>query len=328
MKNFVAYGLSFIILFGIGFYLSDSDESDTIIKRTRLLMGTLVEIQIKGLDEYSADGFIEKAFDEMKRIDNMFSTHSSESAIRKINDGNDLLYVPHPEIFFVMNYCDSLYKISKGSFDISLGTLLNTWNFESANPVIPTKSDLERAITFSGWNNIEIRPNGSIKKKKDVRLNFGAIAKGYAVDKAVELLERNGVKEALVNAGGEIRELGNDWVVGIQHPRNKNSLLGTLKLSGMSVATSGDYEQYFEKDGVRYHHLLDPKKGYPATKCRSVTVISKSDMEADGLATAVFIMGPEEGIKLIEELSNNEAMIVDADGRIHKSSGFNKYLLR
>ena len=129
-------------------------------------------------------------------------------------------------------------------------------------------------------------------------LNFGAIAKGYAVDKAIDVLKTLGIKEALVNAGGEISVIGNDWIVGIQHPREINSIIKKIKLDGFTVATSGDYEQYFEVDGNRYHHILDPKTGYPSKGLRSVTIINKLNAIADALATAVFVMGKENGIKI------------------------------
>ncbi len=290
-------------------------------------MGTLVEIQVKGMNETEADKIITKAFDEIKRIDDLFSSHSDVGTITKINNSNETLFAPHPEIFEVMLYCDSLNKISNGAFDVSLGTLIDEWKFGSSDPVLPSEKNILIAKSLSGWKNIRFNSNASFTKANGVQLNFGAVAKGYAVDKAIELLKRNGINTALVNAGGEIRELGRDWVVGIQHPRSSTNLLGTLKLNGMAVATSGDYEQYFEKDGKRYHHILDPKTGYPSDKCRSVTVIAQTDMEADALATAVFVLGKDEGMKLIETLENTEVMIVDSLGKIFYSTGFEKYLV-
>ena len=165
-------------------------------------------------------------------------------------------------------------------------------------------------------------------KQKKVGLNFGAIAKGYAVDRAIDVLKTLGIKEALVNAGGEISVIGNDWIVGIQHPREINSIIKKIKLDGFTVATSGDYEQYFEVDGNRYHHILDPKTGYPSKGLQSVTIINKSNAIADALATAVFVMGKENGIKLIESLDDTEAMIIDDEGKIFYSSGFEKFLVK
>ncbi|QQS36191.1 MAG: FAD:protein FMN transferase [Ignavibacteriales bacterium] len=327
MKRIILYSSLFIVLFAIGFFFAKNNNENLLTKRTQLLMGTLVEIQVKGLNETEADKIITKAFDEIKRIDDLFSSHSDVGAITKINNSGETLFAPHPEIFEVMLYCDSLNKISKGAFDVSLGTLINEWDFGSSDHVLPSEKNISAAKSISGWKNIQINSNASFTKTKGVQLNFGAIAKGYAVDKAIELLKRNGISTALVNAGGEIRELGSDWVVGIQHPRSSTNLLGTLKLNGMAVATSGDYEQYFEINGKRYHHILDPTNGYPSEKCRSVTVIAQTDMEADALATAVFVLGKDEGLNLIERLENTEVMIVDSIGKIFYSTGFEKYLV-
>ena len=174
---------------------------------------------------------------------------------------------------------------------------------------------IDSALSLSGWKKIKLLDENKIIKKKKVGLNFGAIAKGYAVDRAIDVLKTLGIKEALVNAGGEISVIGNDWIVGIQHPREINSIIKKIKLDGFTVATSGDYEQYFEVDGNRYHHILDPKTGYPSTGLQSVTIINKSNAFADALATAVFVMGKENGIKLIESLDDTEAMIIDDRGQ-------------
>lgn len=291
-------------------------------------MGTMVEIRVKGMNEADADKIITKAFDEIKRIDNLFSSYSTDGPVTKINESNETLFAPHPEIFEVILYCDSLNKISNGAFDVSIGTIINEWDFGSSNPVLPEEKKLLSAKSFSGWKNIRVKSNGSFTKTNGVQLNFGAVAKGYAVDKAIEVLKRNGANTALVNAGGEIRESGSNWVVGIQHPRSSVNLLGTLKLNGMAVATSGDYEQFFEKDGKRYHHILNPVSGYPSDKCRSVTVIAETDMEADALATAVFVLGKDKGLKLIDVLENTEVMLVDNVGQIFYSTGFEKYLVQ
>ena len=169
--------------------------------------------------------------------------------------------------------------------------------------------------------------DNKIIKKENVGLNFGAIAKGYAVDKAIDVLKKHEIKEALVNAGGEISVIGNDWIVGVQHPRENNSIIKKIKLAGFTVATSGDYEQYFTVAGNRYHHILDPKSGYPSKGLQSATIINKSNSIADALATSVFVMGKENGLKLIETLDGTEAMLIDSEGKIFYSSGFENFLI-
>ncbi len=157
---------------------------------------------------------------------------------------------------------------------------------------------------------------------------MGAIAKGYAVDKAMEVLLKKGISDGLINAGGEIKVIGEQWIVGIQHPREINFLAAKIKLdNNTAVATSGDYEQFFEKDGRRYHHILNPKTGYPADELQSVSLIAQDVTIADGLATAVFVLGTTKGLRLIESLPETEAMIIDSSGFMSYSSGFKKFLV-
>jgi thiamine biosynthesis lipoprotein len=327
LKKVIGYTVLVIVFFLIGFFIAkNSNDEIKTTKRTQILLGTVVEIQVRDADEQKAENAIIKAFAEVKRIDDLFTTYNEESPVWKLNNTIDSIISVDPEIYNLIVLCDSITKLSGGCFDVSLDNLTKAWGFYTDDPQLPDKWEVESALKLSGWNNIELITNKKISKHRNVGLNFGAIAKGYAVDKAIEVLIKFGVKKALVNAGGEISVIGNDWVVGIQHPRETNSIIKKLKLENITVATSGDYEQYFEVDGVRYHHILDPKTGYPSTGLQSVTIINKSNTIADALATGVFVMGKEEGMKLLESLDNAEAMIIDSNGNIFYSSGFEKYL--
>ena len=205
---------------------------------------------------------------------------------------------------------------------------MNSGDLAAEQQSVPSKEKLTENLAASGWKNVQLKNDNSILVLQNTKLDFGAVAKGYAVDKAVQMLEHSKVSAALVNAGGEVKGFGNDWIVGIQHPRNKSEILGKIKLNGMSVATSGDYEQFFEMNGKRYHHILNPKTGIPADGCQSVTVISKENKVADALATAMFVLGPEKGMELINKFEDIEAMIIDSNGRTFYSKDFNKFLLR
>jgi len=242
-----------------------------------------------------------------------------------IRDSNDTLFNLSEDAERVLRYCDSLWKITGGTFDVSLFELMKAWGF-TGEPSFPGNEKIQTALGKSGWSKVSFG-NGIIRKG-NLKFDFGAVAKGYAVDKAVEILKKNGIKEALVDAGGEIKSTDGNWKIGIQDPVNPGNIILVLKLDGMSVATSGDYEQYFEHEGKRYHHILDPATGYPGNKCKSVTVISKENYWADGLATGIFIMGASEGISLVKELRNTEAMIIDSSGKKWMSSGFEKFIVR
>lgn len=327
MKNAILYSALGLVLFLIGFFIARSggDEVKTI-KRTQILLGTVVEIQVRDADENKAEDAITKAFAEAKRIDDLFTTYNEESPVGKLNTSADSVISVDPEIYNLIVLCDSVNKLSNGSFDVSLDNLTKAWGFYTDNPKLPTQSAIDSALQNSGWNNLRLLGDNTIIRTKNAGLNFGAIAKGYAVDRAINVLKKLDFKEALVNAGGEISVIGNEWIVGIQHPREINAIIKKINLKEYTVATSGDYEQYFEIDGKRYHHILDPKTGYPAKGLQSVTVINKSNTFADALATAVFVMGKENGMKLIESLSDTEAMIIVDSGKIFYSSGFEKFL--
>jgi thiamine biosynthesis lipoprotein len=324
----LGWAIGFIVLFLIGFFIArNSSNEQKIFKRTQIFLGTIVEIQVSDEDEQVAEKAISQAFAEVKRIDDLFTTYKEESPVWKINNNRDTLIKVDDEIYNLLVLCDSVTRLSEGCFDVSLDNLTKAWGFYTDNPLLPTKAAIDSALNSSGWNNIQLKENQTIIRRKNVGLNFGAIAKGYAVDKAIDVLKKSGIKKALVNAGGEIKVIGNDWKVGIQHPRDERGIVAVVKLNDMTVATSGDYEQYFEQDGIRYHHIIDPKTGYPARGLQSVTVINESNTFADALATAVFVMGKEKGMRLIENLNNIEAMIIDEEGKIFYSSGFEKFLV-
>ena len=154
-------------------------------------------------------------------------------------------------------------------------------------------------------------------KRKGMAINLGGVAKGYALDRAIKVLKERKVKEALINAGGDIKIMGKrDWKIGLQHPRKEDEVLAVIKLKDQAIATSGDYQRYFIKKGKRYHHIINPETGYPANKCMSVTIIGPNAIQTDILATGVFILGPEKGMELIEILENVEGIIVDVQGKI------------
>jgi thiamine biosynthesis lipoprotein len=187
--------------------------------------------------------------------------------------------------------------------------------------------DVKETLRSVDYRTIHVNEEAStvMLGKVGMRIDLGGIAKGYAVDRAFEILISKGYRNVIVNAGGDIRAGGKKargpWVIGIQDPRDRSRLLTTFDAVEISIATSGDYERYFVEDGVRYHHLLNPFTGLPARQCRSVTILTEDTLSADGLATAVFVMGPTRGLRLIEAIEGIEGLIVSADGRIIQSNG-------
>lgn len=332
MKDVLKYiGTTVIIIFFVvvGYEVATHKGNKSgIIKKQQILLGTIVEIQVRNAEEEKTNAAMTEAFSEIKRIDSLFSTYIMNSRVWKINQTRDTLVTVLPEIYNLIQRCDSVNKVTAGNFDISVEALVKTWGFDTDHPCLPVKSKIDSSLKFIGWKNITLIGDGQILKRNSVKLNFGAVIPGYAADRALEVLKKNGIHEALVNAGGEIRGIGSGWSIGIQNPRRALEIISKIDLSGMAVATSGDYEQYFEKDGKRYHHIFNPFTGYPANGCMSVTVIAKDGFWADALSTGVFVLGPDKGMKLIEELKDTEGMIIDSSGKVKISSGFNKYVRR
>jgi len=321
MRNKFIYILLLIFLFGC------SSQQDRI-KRTTISMGTTIEIQVIHNNNQVANEAINSAFEEVERINRKYSTYIDSNYIWVINNSGVSELKVDDETFYLLQKCNEFYEATNGGFDAAIGTYIDILGFETDNPDEPTITEIQSALEKVGWKHIELLENNLIRKIKPVKINFGAIAKGYAVDRMAEILRNNGIKKFLINAGGELIGEGNDWTIGIQHPRKKNELLGKVILNNISVATSGDYEQFFEKKNKRFHHIINPKTGLPSLETQAVTIISEKNVDADALATGVFVIGPVEGLKIIESLKNVEGLIVDSSGTIIKSSGFDQYFRR
>ncbi|MDQ7817731.1 MAG: FAD:protein FMN transferase [Melioribacteraceae bacterium] len=315
----------FYISILVGFLSCNNDET---IKRTTIIMGSTVEIQIRGVNSVTANKAIFASFEEVKRLDTLFSTYMTGNPMWMLNNTDADEIVVTNEMFNMLKMCDEIWRMTNGAFDPAIGNLIHVIGFEKGSPKLPTNEEIKNALGKIGWKNIFLKEENIIVKPKQVKLSFNAIVPGYAADKVANLLSNFGIKEYLINVGGEIFARGDNWRIGIQHPRKENELLGAINVNGMGVSTSGDYEQYFKKDGKRYSHLLNPLTGYPADECEAVTIIAKEASLADALSTGIFILGPVKGMELIEKLENIEGMIVDTTGTIHESSGFKKFLVR
>ena len=232
------------------------------------------------------------------------------------------------EYFYILNQCDRYWKESGGAFDPAIGNIIDLVGFEKGNPKLPSPEMIKEALKKTGWKKIKLEEPNVLIKPSQIKLSFNACIPGYAADRVAQILTGNGINNFLVNAGGEIFAKGNNWKVGIQHPRKQNEFLNSILIDGTSVSTSGDYQQYFKKDGKRYSHIFNPATGMPANELEAVTIIAKDALTSDALSTVVFILGKEKGIKLIEKLPGVEGLIVDTTGTIYQSSGFGKYILR
>lgn len=316
------------LLFTASYYIgyNTTIKNDSVFRRTKMAMGTVVEFVVKGESRSKAEKAVELAFKEILRIDKLCSTYMEDNQVARINDQQTDSVEIDPELLSLLKRSEKISEMTGGAFTPALGNLIKLWGFESGSPSVPAEKDIRTALNNSGDTLFELKEPGMIIKKRNVLINLSAVAKGYAVDRAYEVLKAAGVAQFLINAGGEIRVNGSNWTLGVQHPREKGEIIAKIKLEDISVATSGDYEQYFEQDGVKYHHILDPSTGYPAKGVMSVTVITKDVETADALATGIFVMGTEKGLKLAEQNKDFEVMIVDSEGKIHMTDGFKNFI--
>jgi len=303
-------------------YTGDEAES---VRRSRLIMGTVVEIAAFGRPEAELDRAVDAAFAEMSRIEDLMSPRRPASDVARLSEAAGPVAVA-PETAEVIALGLEVARRSGGAFDLTLGRLKSLWGIETEEPRVPTPQEIRRALEGTGPGALQLEGRRVTKGGPGLAVDLGGIAKGYAVDRAVRVLRVAGIESASVNAGGDIQLLGTrpdgrPWRIGIQHPRDPDKILATVSLDEGAVVTSGDYERYFTAGGVRYHHLFDPHTGYPGTLSRSVTVVAPNAALADALATAAFVLGPEAGLELLAGYPGVEGLIVGADGKPVLSDG-------
>jgi thiamine biosynthesis lipoprotein len=290
-------------------------------------MGTSVEITLIGEDEIAAEKACLRAFQEVKRIERLMSPWIESSDVVRINRsaGREGVNVS-PETFGVIRKALEISELSEGGFDISIGPLTHLWRKARGQGIPPSIDEVKKVLDLVNFKNVLTNSKGDVfLKRRAMAIDLGGIAKGYAVDRAFELLRGLGYKDLIVNAGGDLRAGGiknsQPWTIGIQDPRNSQKIMAKISVSDSAVATSGDYEKFFIHGDKRYHHLLDPKEGFPAKECQSATVVCKEGIMADGFATAVFILGPEKGYSLCQKLAGVDCLIVDQNGKIFSTPG-------
>ena len=297
-------------------------EKAGFFRQSRILMGTSVEITVSQVDPKTAEKALEAAFQEVERINRLMSHYRPDSEVSQVSRhaGEKEVRVS-AETLEVIERALYFSRLSGGAFDITIGPVFRLWNFREGK--IPDGEKLRENLKRVDYRRIRVDRSRSTVYLDDPRmeLDLGAIAKGYAVDRAGEVLKKRGVENFLVNAGGDLRVAGRKekeipWTIGIQHPRLPSDLIVKIQSKNAGIATSGDYEKYFLKDGERYHHILVPSTGLPARECQSVTILAPTAMEADALATTVFVLGPGKGFALIEEMPNVHALIVDRRGSV------------
>jgi len=310
MKKYILFFVLIILCIGLTSCAEQKASS------TEFMLNTVINITAYG---EKANEAIQAAFDDVKRIENLLSCHIETSEISKINAIAHKEKVEiSEETLFVLKKALEMSQKTDGAFDISVKPLADLWNITAENPVIPSESEITKAKSCVGYENIVIDGNTIFFKKEGVQIDLGGAAKGYCADKVCQVLKHYGIKNALIDLGGNIyalgkNEKGQDWRIGLQAPKGvRGEYFEVENLSDKSAVTSGSYERYFEKEGKIYHHILDPKTGYSAdTGLISVTVIGKNSFECDMLSTAIFVMGEENFNKISQNFDYEKYVTVD-----------------
>ena len=297
-------------------------------KLTQLLMGNRFEITVEAKTDAEADFFLKKAVEEISRIEALLSTYQSTSETNLINENAGIKPVKvSDETFSIIARSKKISEITQGAFDITYGSIdKRFWNFDTEMTSLPDEDLAQKSIALIDYRNIEL--NAEYKtvflKNKGMRIGFGGIGKGYAAEKAKNLLKSLGVKAGIINASGDlscwgIPENGKYWTIGIAHPDFSGMPFSTLEVTDLAIATSGNYEKFVMIDGKKYSHTIDPKTGFPIHGIKSVTVISPNAEISDAFATPISIMGIKAGLSLINQMKDIECIIIDDDNNIYYS---------
>ena len=296
------------------------------LKRDEVIMGTSISVELFSDSHAAGESAIDAVMDEMHRIDRAMSPHRIESELSRIN--RDAGYEPVPlsaEMTALLVRANHFADLSGGAFDISYAAVGQLYDYRRG--IRPTHAALAQAREAVGYQHLILDPSERTLRfaRPGMRIDLGGFAKGHAVDNAAAILHRLGVRHAMVSAGGDSRVIGDrcgrPWTIGVRDPRRPGEMAAVLPLEDVSISTSGDYERYFDADGTRFHHLIDPFTGRSPSGVRSVTILAPDGITAEALAKAVFVLGVERGLRLIESQAAVDAVVVVAAGALHYSTG-------
>ncbi len=327
----------FLITFvAVSFHLSGcskGNSNDDYVEKESFHMGTIISQKIYGIN---AEGSANKIIQRLDNIEENMSVNIETSTVGQINShsGQSQVFRINNDICNILNSADKFSKLSNGAFDITVGPLVKEWGIFTDHPHIPSRSRITELLKLVNYKSINFNREKMTFRLpiKGQMIDFGAIAKGYAADEAVKICREDGIKSAYINLGGNVYVVGNKpdntpWRIGIQNPRAADGkYIGILNISDKTVVTSGDYERFFMKDGVRYHHIIDPRTGWPSNSdLISSTIVTNSSMSADALSTATFVMGLKKSRELLKKLDGIDAIFITKDKKIYVTENLKKY---
>ena len=295
-------------------------------ERSDAIMGTSIHVEVWGEDSAKAEAAIDAVMADMRRIDELMSHYKPESQLSQINAraAQEPVQVD-PELFDLIRLSTHYSIITEGAFDITYASVGHLYDFP--HHVKPTESQIKDALPGVNWRNMLLdSAHHTVRfEHQGMRIDLGGIGKGYAVDHGIGILQARGFQHALVTAGGDSRiigdRMGRPWVVGIRNPDDKNKVVTRIPIENSAMSTSGDYERYFDENGVRYHHIIDPRTGHSASKVRSATILGPTATETDGMSKTAFVLGPEKALEIINRMPQYDAIFVTPEGKVLYSNG-------
>ncbi len=324
----VAFLFCLLMIVIVACSVRSEGHPEVVLKRAQMHMGTVVSVTAVASNEEVAQIATTAAFREVRRLDELFSTWIGTSELSRINAaaGRHPISVTH-DTMDILERSVEIAKLTNGGFNIAIGPAVETWGVTERQH-IPSQEELNQIRPLIDLSQVHVdRKRGTVYLAREgMRIDVGGIGKGYAADRAVEAMRKAGATAGVVALSGDMKTFGRLpggtlFPFGIRHPRKPDGILAVIDLQDEAISTAGDYERFFERDGIRYHHILDPLTLTPAGECQSVTVVAREGVVADGLDTGIFVLGPQRGMQLVEELDAVEAVIVDREGRMTISSG-------
>lgn len=296
------------------------------LARDEVVMGTTVRVELWCEDAGRGQAAADAVMQEMHRIDRAMSPHKPGSELSRINrDAHREAVALSNEMFLLLVQAQRFAQLSQGAFDITYASVGCLYDYREGRA--PDAAALARGRAAIGWRGLELdaRTRSVRFAREGMRIDLGGFAKGHAVDNAAAILARHGIHHAHVAAGGDSRVIGDKrgrpWTIGVRDPRRADAVVAVLPLVDSAISTSGDYERYFERDGVRHHHIVDPATGVSPASVRSATVLAADGLTCEAMSKTIFVLGVERGLDLIETLDGVDAIVVDAGGALHASSG-------
>ncbi len=325
IKKLLLKSVIFIILFVI---ISPSNASNKLKKYVQIqyIMGTLFKIELYCANKALADKAFNKAFGEIRKYDLIMSNYKAESELSKILQPATKNPVKiSPELTDIIKTSLDFSEITGGLFDISIALLVELWGFKSKNFKRPTDSIINKTKKLVNYRNIVLNPydNSLFLAQTGMKLDFGAIGKGYAIDKAANILKKEGIKSAFIDSVSNQYYLGSppgasSWQVGIKDPRNPNKIIKYLYIKNKSISTSGDYEQFFIENNIRYSHIINPKTGYPINEANASTIVSEHSTDADALSTSILLLNENMTKSLLKRFPGTYALKIVNTGKNYK----------